>query len=81
MDKHVFYDEEGNKVEFIINAKFSIDDTDYVAMESCDSLDNMIYILKIQSDKEGNEFLVGIDDEELNEAKQVYEELTSENEK
>lgn len=34
-----------------------------------------LYILKIAKDKEGNEYLKGIDDDELNEAKEAYEEL------
>ena len=32
MEKTVFYDEKGRACEFIIDAKFSIDDTSYVAM-------------------------------------------------
>ena len=32
MDKQVFFDEKGQKFEFIIRAKFEIDNKAYVAM-------------------------------------------------
>lgn len=75
MQKQLFYDESGNPVEFIIKAKFSIDDTDYVAMVPVDDIEPLVYILRIDLDEEGNEILVGIDDDELDEAVEVYEEL------
>ena len=78
-EKVLFYDELGNEIEFIIKAKFSINDMDYVAMLPAEEIDSATYILKIDYDDLGNEMLIGIDDEELEEAKEVYEELLTEN--
>ncbi|MDO5041664.1 MAG: DUF1292 domain-containing protein [Peptoniphilus sp.] len=75
MEKQVFYDEEGKAQEFNIKAKFSLDDKDYVAMEPSDNLEDIMYLLRIETDEDGEEYLVGIDDEELEEAKEAYEEL------
>ena len=60
---------------FIVKAKFSIDDTDYVAMLPANELESYTYILRIDLDDNGEEVLVGIDDDELEEAQKVYEEL------
>ncbi len=79
IQKHLFYDELGNEIEFIIKAKFTIDDTDYVAMLPADDIESDTYILKIEFDDNGDEMLVGIDDEELKEAEVIYEELLKEN--
>lgn len=75
MERLLFYDEMGNEVEFIVKAKFSIDDTDYVAMLPATELESYTYILRIDLDDNGEEILVGIDDDELEEAQKVYEEL------
>ncbi|RVU55232.1 DUF1292 domain-containing protein [Anaerosphaera multitolerans] len=75
MQRQLFYDEEGNAVEFIIKAKFSIDDYDYVAMVPADDIEPLVYILRVDVDDAGNELLAGIDDDELEEAIEVYEEL------
>ena len=79
MEKHLFYDELGNEIEFIVKAKFSLDDTDYVAMLPADDIESETYILRIDLDGSGNQVLVGIDDDELEEAEKVYEELLREN--
>lgn len=78
-EKHLFYDELGNEVEFIVKAKFSIDDTDYVALLPVEDIESLTYILRLDMDDNGEEILVGIDDEELKEAQEVYEELSKEN--
>lgn len=75
MERHLFYDELGNPVEFIVKAKFSMDDDDYVALLPADEIEPYIYILKIEIDNDGQEILVGIDDDELKEAQEAYEEL------
>lgn len=75
METLLFYDEMGNEIEFVVKAKFSIDDTDYVAMLPAKELDSYTYILRIELDDNGDEILVGIDDDELEEAQKVYEEL------
>ena len=76
--RHLFYDELGNEIEFIIKAKFSIDDTDYVAMLPADDIESATYILRVELDDNGDEILVGIDDDELEEAEEAYEELSKE---
>lgn len=78
-EKHLFYDELGNEIEFLIKGKFTLDNTDYVALLPADDLESSTYILKVQIDDNGNEILVGIDENELNEAKKAYEELLKEN--
>ena len=77
MEKIKLYDENNEEVEFFVDAKFSIDDTDYVALYT-DEEEPEIYILKVVEDQFRNELLAGIDDYELNEAKKVYEELLDE---
>lgn len=78
-ERHLFYDELGNKIEFIVKAKFTLDDTDYVAMLPADDIESYTYILKVEIDENGDELLVGIDDEELMDAQKTYEELMKEN--
>ena len=77
-EKHLFYDELGNEINFIVKAKFSLDETDYVALLQADDIESPTYILRIEMDDNGDEILVGIDDEELEEAEEAYEELLKE---
>ena len=78
-EKHVFYDELGNEIEFLVKAKFSLDDTDYVALLNADQLDTMTYLLKLELDENGEPIFVTIDDEEeFEEVKSAYEELSRE---
>ena len=78
-ERHLFYDELGNEMEFIVKAKFTLDDTDYVAMLPAEDIESATYILRIELDDNGEEVLVGIDDDELKEAEEAYEELLKEN--
>ena len=75
MQRQLFFDELGNPIEFMVKAKFQLNDTSYVAMLPAEELDSDIYILKIDLNENGEEILVGIDDDELAEAAEVYEEL------
>lgn len=77
MEKIKLYDENDVEVEFFVDAKFSIEDTDYVALYT-DEEESEIYILKVIEDEDGNELLAGIDDDELEDAKKAYEELLDE---
>ncbi|MDU3009926.1 DUF1292 domain-containing protein [Peptoniphilus gorbachii] len=77
MEKIKLYDENNVEVEFFVDAKFSIEDTDYVALYT-DEDEPEIYILKVIEDEFGDELLSGIDDDELEEAKKAYEELLDE---
>lgn len=78
-ERHLFYDELGNEIEFVIKAKFTLDDTDYVALLPADDIKSATYLLRIEMDDNGDEILVGIDDNELEEVQKVYEELLKEN--
>ena len=60
MQKVAFYDELGNQQEFIVKAKFSLDDVDYVAMLPADEIYAPTYILRVDIDDSGEEILVGI---------------------
>ena len=77
MEKIKLYDENNVEVEFFVDAKFSVEDTDYVALYT-DEENPEIYILKVIEDENGDELLAGIDDDELEEAKKAYEELLDE---
>lgn len=74
MNKQIFYDEDGKEIEFNIKEKFKYNDNDYLAMEKVDD-DSLIYLLRIEIDKDGNEYLSGIDDDELEKVKDAYENL------
>lgn len=78
-ERHTFYDELGNQIEFVVKAKFSMDDTEYIALLPANEIDAMTYILRIEMNEEGEEILVGIDNDELEEVKDIYEELVKEN--
>ena len=74
MNKQIFYDEDGKEVEFNVKEKFKYNDNDYLAMEKVDD-DSLIYLLRIEIDQDGNEYLSGIDDDELQKVKDAYEKL------
>lgn len=78
-ERHTFYDELGNQIEFVVKAKFSMDDTDYVAILPAKKIEAMTYILRIEMDAEGDEILVGIENDELEKAKDIYEGLEKDN--
>ncbi len=75
-----FLDENGHPMEFRILGKFTLDDMDYLAMEPVIDLEPWVYILRIDLDQNGQECLVGIDDDELAIAKEAYEELVNQKE-
>lgn len=78
MESFEAIDENGKKIIFELIETFGMNDSEYAVLNSKDE-DN-IYILKIIYDKNGNMNLEGIDDEELNSAIEVYEELKLEKE-
>lgn len=77
MDKVLFYDENNEPIEFLIEGKFEINEDEYAALTPVEDQDS-IYILRIELDENGEEVLVGIDDDELEEATKVYEDLINE---
>ena len=78
-ERHLFYDELGNEIEFIVKAKFTLDNSDYVALLPADNIESYTYILRVEVDDDGDEYLVGIDDDELFDAQKTYEDLMREN--
>lgn len=73
MDRFEAIDENGKKIVFELIETFGMNDSEYAVLNSKD--DDYTYILKIIYDKDKNMSLEGIDDEELNSAIEVYEEL------
>ena len=73
MERFVAIDENGKKIVFELIETFGMNDSEYAVLNSKD--DDYTYILKIIYDKDKNMSLEGIDDEELNSAIEVYEEL------
>ena len=79
-DKIMLLDEFGKEQEFIILATFGLDDTDYAALLPTDDMEGLTYILRMETDDNGELILTGIDDEEeLQDAIDVYEEIQQEN--
>ena len=78
MERSEAYDENGKKIIFELVETFGMNDSEYAVLNSEDDVNT--YILKIIYDKDGNINLEGIDDEELSDAIEVYEELKSEKE-
>lgn len=78
MERFEAYDENGKKIIFKLVETFGMNDSEYAVLNSEDDVNT--YILKIIYDKDGNINLEGIDDEELSDAIEVYEELKSEKE-
>ena len=78
MERFEAFDENGKKIIFELVETFGMNESEYAVLNSKDDINT--YILKIVHDKEGNINLEGIDDEELSDAIDVYEELKSEKE-
>lgn len=81
MNERIFLlDELGKEQEFIILATFGLDDEDYAALMPADDIESPTYILRIETDENGDKFFAGIDDdEELEDAIEAYEEMQKEN--
>ncbi len=78
MERFEAFDENGKKIIFELVETFGMNESEYAVLNSKDDINT--YILKIVYDKDGNINLEGIDDEELSDAIEVYEELKSEKE-
>lgn len=57
-------DDEGNEVEFEHIDSVEYNDELYVILLPVKEPDDGVYILKFETDEEGNEILVGVEDEE-----------------
>ncbi|MDR7855999.1 DUF1292 domain-containing protein [Tissierella sp.] len=81
MKERIFLlDELGKEQEFIILATFGLDDEDYAALMPADDIESPTYILRMETDENGDMLFAGIDDdEELEDAIEAYEEMQKEN--
>lgn len=77
-NKILLHDDDGNEIELIVEATFEIDTDKYVVMYESKE-DEDYYIMKYSEDNEGNLVFTGLDDEELREAQEAYEELDKTN--
>lgn len=77
-NKILLHDDDGNEIELIVEATFEIDTDKYVVMYESEE-DEDYYIMKYSEDNEGNLVFTGLDDEELREAQEAYEELEKTN--
>ena len=83
MDFIVLYDEDGNETEFEVIATLEVDDNEYAILLPTDTdivpesdEINEVYVLRMEQDENGEDILVGIEDEsELNAVISAYEEL------
>lgn len=74
----VLYDEEDNECRFEVLAVLDVDDGRYAILmpENEDEEEEEAYVLRIEQDENGEDILVGIDDdEELDTVVEAYEEL------
>ena len=78
MERFEAFDENGKKIIFELVETFGMNDSEYAVLNSNNDVNT--YILKIIYDKDGNINLEGIDDDELSDAIEIYEELKSEKE-
>ncbi len=79
MERFEAFDENGKKIIFELVETFGMNDSEYAVLNSNNDVNT--YILKIIYDKDRNINLEGIDDDELSDAIEIYEELKSEKEK
>lgn len=77
-NKILLHDDDGNEIELIVEATFEIDTDNYVVMYEKEE-DEDYYIMKYSEDNEGNLVFTGLDDEELREAQEAFEELDKTN--
>ncbi len=86
MDVILLYDEDGNESEFEVVATLELDENEYAILLPKDETRDPeaeeveeAYILRIEQDENGEDVLVGIEDEEeLNAVIDAYEELIKE---
>ncbi|MFZ5351127.1 MAG: DUF1292 domain-containing protein [Bacillota bacterium] len=86
MDVILLYDEDGNESEFEVVATLEVDENEYaILLPKDEDRDPDVeeveeaYILRIEQDENGEDVLVGIEDEEeLNMVIEAYEELVKE---
>lgn len=76
-ERHVFIDEEGNKMEFEVIDTFKVDEDEYAVLQPVD--EEEAYIYKIENDESGDPYIVEIEDSnEFNEIRDLYLEMLDE---
>ena len=63
-DIYTLTDEEGNESEFEYLGELTLDDNDYIALIPLDGEEDEYVILKVETDENGEELLVTIDDDD-----------------
>lgn len=80
----MLYDEDNNLCEFEVLAVLDVDDSRYAILLPVNEEgeeEEEAYILRVEQDEDGEDILVGIEDEdELNTVIEAYQELLSEEE-
>ncbi|WP_425447156.1 DUF1292 domain-containing protein [Dethiothermospora halolimnae] len=72
-------DENGKEQEFEVMATFEVDDRDYAVLFPVDENDEEAYILRIESDDNGEPILVNIEDQsEFDDVVAAYEAIAEE---
>lgn len=78
IDTVVFRDEDGEEIEFEVLDFIQVDEREYVIVAMPDS-DDEAFILRVETDEQGNETYVTIDDDaEWDHVAEAYEELLEE---
>lgn len=78
IDTVVFRDEDGEEIEFEVLDFIEVDEREYVIVAMPDS-DDEAFILRVETDEQGNETYVTIDDDaEWDHVAEAYEELLEE---
>lgn len=78
MDNIELIDEKGQVIEVELIDTFGLDDDDYAVFSTLDDED-LLYILRIEVSEDGEEvYFVGVEDDELDELIEVYEDLKEE---
>lgn len=63
-DIYILTDEEGNENKFELQGSLELDGVTYLALIPIDETDDEFVILKVETDEDGEEILVTIDDDD-----------------
>lgn len=63
-DIYILTDEEGNENKFELQGSLELDGITYLALIPIDETDDEFVILKVETDEDGEEILVTIDDDD-----------------
>lgn len=77
METIILTDDQGEEKEFELQDTFGMDEDDYAVFLSLDD-ESLMYILRIDHTTDGDVYFTSVDDDELEDLIEVYEELLSE---